>query len=63
MVRIAETEALLVETVRAVSANTVGKEVSFMDAGIDSLGLVELQNTLQPRLGGGVNLGTTVFFD
>ena len=51
------------EMVRRVAGGSVDADEPFMDAGIDSLGAVELRNQLQRATSDDVSLPTTLIFD
>ena len=55
-------EAVLA-TVRQTAGGTVDADAPLMEAGVDSLGAVELRNQLQRAVGEGVTLSSTLIFD
>ena len=55
-------EAIL-EMVRRTTGGSVSADAPLMEAGVDSLGAVELRNQLQSAVGAGVSLPSTLVFD
>eukprot|EP00966_Prymnesium_polylepis_P023726 546380-Prymnesium_polylepis.1 len=58
----ASLEAVL-EVVRSTAGGAVDADAPLMEAGVDSLGAVELRNQLQGLAGGGATLPSTLVFD
>ena len=59
---ISSLEAVL-EMVRRTAGGSVDADAPLMEAGVDSLGAVELRNQLQRAVGDGVALSSTLMFD
>ena len=55
-------EAVL-EMVRRTAGSAIDADAPLMEAGVDSLGAVELRNQLQRAVGDGVALSSTLMFD
>ena len=55
-------EAVL-HVVKRTAGNAVDADAPLMEAGVDSLGAVELRNQLQQAAGEGVRLPSTLIFD
>ena len=53
----------ILDMVRRTAGGTVDADTPLMEAGVDSLGAVELRNQLQHAVGGCVALPTTLMFD
>ena len=53
----------VLDLVRRTAGNTVDVDAPLMEAGVDSLGAVELRNQLQRAAGASVALPSTVVFD
>ena len=57
------TLAAVLEAVQRTAGEEVDADVPLMDAGVDSLGAVELRNQLQSNVGEAVSLPSTLVFD